>query len=780
MIKFKLEEGWSTGLFLLGAILAAGWVVAAAGWTDGLEVVPRAGAGGVIAGLFLGWSVFRGRTSHLFSTIYGLSWVGYLVGKELPGELTWGERIAEMVTRLAYWIFQAVTGGTSNDTLIFVIVFCALFWVLGYGAAWNTYRRMRVWHAIIPPGIVAFLNVYYYFGPVPLVRYLALYLFFALLYVTRSHAFEQERKWRREGVAYDPIFRFDFLRAGLILSIVVLALAWAVPTATSVPYLTDAWHRLSDPWRTVQEEWKRLFSNLRGSAVAGAVEPFGSSITLGGPREVRDVVVMDVAAPRKGRYYWRGAVYAYYDNNRWETVEEERIPLIPRRQPPGMTQDLLRRPVVQSVTNYMPGRNLLVGASRPVAVDVEAEARINLAQNAPLELIRIFSTSPLEIGDKYAVTSQVSDADATSLRQAGADYPDWVRERYLQLPASLSDRVRLLAREITLGAPTPYDKAIALVQYLRRNITYDLTPPSLPDGREYVDFLLFDSQRGYCNGYATAMVVMARSLGIPARLAAGYAEGEYDQERQVFRVREANSHSWPEIYFPAYGWIEFEPTASERPLIRPEGSEEEDEDLRGESWREDLLDEEMAGLVRNLPELDDSLEELGAEPLGASRRPLVWLWVTGFLVIALIAGGGWWAAENWGLQGLSAIEQAYARLLRFGHWLGCPLRAADTPFEWARNLGTRVPEAREPLHRIVSLYVRARFSRSGLRSAQSNAANAGAQTAWEQARPILWRSWFKRVGRSVVETVAAVLPEPGLWRRWSRRIAAPFAGRYEV
>jgi transglutaminase-like putative cysteine protease len=731
----RLEEGWITLVFLLCALVVAGWVLVSTEWTQGLDVVPIVGAGGLAAGLFLGWSVFQGWICHLVSAVYGLTWVGFLLGRGLPGGLTWGERITELAARFFYWLHQGITGGQGRDTLIFVMLLSWLFWILGYSAAWNTYRRMRPWRAILPPAIVALVNIYYYVGPAPMMRYLVLYLFFALLYVARAHAFEQEEIWRRERMGYDPGSRLDFLRAGLVLTLVVLTIAWTLPSAAAVPRLAATWRRLSDPWRTVQEEWQRLFYGLRRSVV-GVVEPFGSSLTLGGPRDVKEILLMDVAAPREGRYYWRGAVYSYYRGDRWEAVEKERILLIPGRQPPGMAEDALRRPVVQTVTSYAPGRHILVGASQPVSLDREAEAYIDLTDDAPLEFIRIFSVLPLEAGEDYVVTSLVSDADATSLRGAGTDYPDWIRQSYLQLPGSLPDRVRLLAEEITAEADNPYDKAIALEQYLRDTFTYELSPPDAPEGQDYVDFLLFESQQSYCSGYATTMAVMARSLGIPARLAVGYGEGEYDPERSVFRVRENNAHSWPEIYFPGYGWVEFEPTASEIPLIRPELPEGQalDEHVpRGAGQMDEGAPEDQDRLG---PGSDEGLE-WDIESLDARRGPPVWLLALGSGLFAL-ALAGWWAAENWGLRRLPAVEKAYARLLRFGRWLGRPLRISDTPFEWARDVSEVVPEAREPIGRIADLYVRTRF-------AHGAPANPEAKAAWKQARPALWRSWLKRL-----------------------------------
>jgi transglutaminase-like putative cysteine protease len=733
----RLEEGWGPVLFLLGAFLSAGGALAATDWTEGLGVLSVVGAGGLAAGLFLGWSVFQGWICHLFGAIYGLAWIGFLVGRELPGELAWGQRVVELADRLAKWIDLAVTGGEGQDGLIFVMLLSGIFWILGYSASWNTYRRVRAWRAIFPPGVVTFITIYYYTGSASLTRYLALYLLFSLLYIARSYVLEQEQTWRQERVAYGSVLRSVSLRSALVVALVVLTVAWTLPNAEAWSDLAVTWRHLSQPWHVVQEEWQRLFSDLRGGpARRSGAESFGPSLTLGGHRDLREVVLMDIDAPREGRYYWRGAVYAYYSDSRWEAMERERIVLIPGQQPPRMARDALRRSVVQTVTSYSPSRRMLVGASQPIAVGREAEAHVNLAGDAPLELLRIFSASSLGAGEDYLILSRVSDADVTSLRQAGTDYPDWVRERYLQLPSALPDRVRRLAEEITTDTENPYDKASALERYLRSHITYDLAPPDPPAGRDYVDFLLFDSRRNYCNGYATAMVVLARSVDVPARLAVGYGEGEYDVERTVFRVQQTDAHAWVEIYFPGYGWIEFEPTVSEPPIIRSqraeEESSEEDTPYGGEAggrgpvgeggWEDSRFDEAL---------------EWEIEPLAARPGPLVWLWAVVPVAVAL-GVGWWWAMENWGFHGLSAVEKSYARLLRFGRWLGRPFCVSDTPFEWVRGIGAVVPEAQESIARIVELYVRVRF-------AQGDRADPEAQAAWRRARPVLWRSWLRRV-----------------------------------
>ena len=142
--------------------------------------------------------------------------------------------------------------------------------------------------------------------------------------------------------------------------------------------------------------------------------------------------------------------------------------------------------------------------------------------------------------------------------------------RYLGLPKVTPERVLALARDLTKNAATPYDRALAIETYLRKfPYTLDVEPP--PSNRDVVDYFLFTSQMGYCDYYASAMVVMARAAGLPARIVVGYASGEYDASTAQYIIRMKDAHTWAEIYFPGIGWVEFEPTASQPLILRLSG-----------------------------------------------------------------------------------------------------------------------------------------------------------------------------------------------------------------
>ena len=163
-------------------------------------------------------------------------------------------------------------------------------------------------------------------------------------------------------------------------------------------------------------------------------------------------------------------------------------------------------------------------------------------------------------GETYQIISSVSLAEPQDLRQAGWDYPTWALDKYTQLPTDFPQRTRNRAREVTAGAPTPYDKAKAVEDYLKNNFKYNLKIEPPPYNADGVEHFLFTQKEGYSEYFASAMTVMLRSEGMPARLVTGYSLGDKLPDQDVYMVTDRHSHAWVEVYFPRYGWILFEPT----------------------------------------------------------------------------------------------------------------------------------------------------------------------------------------------------------------------------
>ncbi|WP_461224923.1 DUF4129 domain-containing transglutaminase family protein [Lacticaseibacillus suihuaensis] len=161
---------------------------------------------------------------------------------------------------------------------------------------------------------------------------------------------------------------------------------------------------------------------------------------------------------------------------------------------------------------------------------------------------------------KLSLRVKPKKRDAAALRQVG----DRATEgRTVQLPEKLPARIKQLATRVTAGATNDYDRAVAIEQFLKTDprFTYSkVDTPKTPKGRDYVDHFLFTSKVGYCDNFSSAMVVMLRTLGVPARWAKGFNQGTAIGN-DTYAITNANAHSWPEVYFgPKYGWIDFEPT----------------------------------------------------------------------------------------------------------------------------------------------------------------------------------------------------------------------------
>jgi protein-glutamine gamma-glutamyltransferase len=165
-------------------------------------------------------------------------------------------------------------------------------------------------------------------------------------------------------------------------------------------------------------------------------------------------------------------------------------------------------------------------------------------------------------GSTYSVISHVPNVPPDQLRSAGTQYPEEIVERYTGIPPTGLERTRELARELTEGTTNPYDAVMAMNEHLKEAYPYDLSIPPQREEMDAVEYFLFEQRRGYCEQFSSSLAVMARSLGIPARVATGYVPGEYNPFTGLYEVRASDAHAWVEVYFPGYGWSTFDPTPS--------------------------------------------------------------------------------------------------------------------------------------------------------------------------------------------------------------------------
>ena len=355
--------------------------------------------------------------------------------------------------------------------------------------------------------------------------------------------------------------------------------SWLVPTAGELDRVSAGWERLTQPVTDRVDRFGQVFLGI-DSKRGNLIHHFDSALPLQGRVKLEDDPMYVVSLPsnellRDDEFlHLRATAFDEYTRAGWQLSETDREPL------PGTTIEAasfgtpetrtqLRRPVVTRIEVIRPlSDRRLLSAGDPLATDIEAEA---VTGPSAADLAALQPGERVKSGDSYVTVGTVSAANPEILVGAGRDYPAWVTERYLQLPDSLPDRVRELAFDIAGNTESPYVAAFQIENYLRTNYGFNLKVDDQPPRRDPVDYFLFESREGYFDHHASAMAVMMRALGYPARVAVGFFVGEhvYDDETETYVLTEEDSWTWPEVYFPGLGWVEFNPTPLRAKVLRP-------------------------------------------------------------------------------------------------------------------------------------------------------------------------------------------------------------------
>lgn len=305
------------------------------------------------------------------------------------------------------------------------------------------------------------------------------------------------------------------------------------------------------------------------SLSATGYQPLGVS-QLGGPANPEDTPVMQVRT--SGRTLLRGTIKNEYDGHAWADSTSGRRYLYVNPRFYALRRDLFdqKRPS-DAIRAQLPA-----GETITVLMRADAASTLYLTQRFSAlsghEIVpyfspasEVFGTRSLAFGDSYTFTGLRLSGDTPGIREAvlaaahhSDAYADTVRADYLALPDGVETGVYALAGQITQDAQTDFDRAAALCAYLRSAYPYTLAQNVPPAGRDFVSWFLLDERQGYCTSFATAMAVMARMVGLPARYIEGYAAAP--DSDSVARVTQQQAHAWVEIYFSGFGWLPFDPT----------------------------------------------------------------------------------------------------------------------------------------------------------------------------------------------------------------------------
>ena len=583
-------------------------------------------------------------------------------------------RTLEMYHGLSLWVSDLFAGFVIYNQVSTLISWGYLLWLSSAWISWVTRKKDNPLWGVIPAGVLLSILMTYTLEK----RILLVFLLGAgLILIGLINHDVHQREWKERGIRGAKIARERVALAVIGFSLYTMAFSGIMPSIR-INAIADPFERL-----------------VYGDSEAGGIGTEGS-IDLGGftsdlyaierfaglPRqkligtgpELAQRVVMIVQYPNtafvqsdlpSAARYWGSFSYDQYTGTGWfasPTVEVEYSPgqeIIPIQ---FENFDIVTQKIRLSNTL----RGTLYSAGPPVTVDqdvlVSWRTLIEETENGDQHTYHVDDLFAATINQlQYQVRSQVSNATDDELRLANGEIPEWIGVRYLDLPDTVPDRVLQLAQEIVANQPTNYDKAKAIETFLR-TYPYTLDLPAPPIDRDVVDYFLFDIQTGYCDYYATSMVVLSRAVGLPARTVVGYVGGQYEEENDRYLVSEADAHTWVEIYFGEFGWIPFEPTAAIN-----------------------LLDDDQLSLP-----LPPELEQLPQVAETVERGVIPWMEIGLGGVLLLVIGLWLWNRADLTRLGFldasSLTLVVYQRLFKYSRWMGLGHLKSDTLYEFSSQV----------------------------------------------------------------------------------------------
>lgn len=646
-----------------------------------------------------------------------------------------------LITRTVRWLSDLLAGGTIYDVVGMALVWGLAVWLISFWAGFVVRRTRRPLLGVLPGGIVLSF-VLSYTGKNPYV--LLPLLGGTLILMGMMGQGDREIAWAWRGVDYSEGLWGDvvLVSTGLSVALVIVsALAPSFSVQKIANWVREVTEREGESRSVMVAEGLGLEQRPEPRPVRPIESMMATTLPqqhlIGSGPELSRLVVMVVETGELPavevtsgiyvedvpRHYWRSLTYDRYFGRGWATSSVEPLAYM-AGTPITVTETLNSRTLRQAVRLIGDGGVVFAdGALLSVDQPFSVEWRSN---------DEVFAATTIE--RQYRADSVVNTPTEEELRGAPLVYPDWIQNRYLRLPDSVPDRVLSLARNLTATQPSAYDRALAIQNYLREfEYTLDVPMPGTSD--DIADYFLFELQRGYCDYYASAMVVLARAAGLPARLVIGFASGTYDYAQARYVVTQADAHAWPEIYFPDYGWVEFEPTAGRPAIVRPGASSVADEPPR----------QQLAPLV----------------PIGTSpeRGPTVVHFILmGIAGVAAVVGLGT------GVDALSLLLQRpermvtrlYRRLEAHAGRLRAQVHPGDTPGEFVESVARRLKEiseehgfagveivepAADEAREVVALYVQTWYSPDqGISPEQRR----GAAWLWWRLRWRLWLAWLWR------------------------------------
>jgi transglutaminase-like putative cysteine protease len=730
-IPLSPAEGWpSLGLVLVLAGCLA-WSIDDARWVLGraelTAFLPYAAAGGVAWGFIsakVGWPRWL---AHLLGAVFAALLLPIAVGGILlNGNFSPGPAfVATATSSVEAYLDLAFRGlAFTQQYGHFMLLVGILCWGTGQFTSYAVFGHHRPLNAVIVAGVALVLDM-----SLSRDEQLGILIWFslaALFLLIRLHALDEKSTWLRHRLGDAGSLSGIYLRAGTaFIGIAVAGALVLTATASSAP--------LAGLGRGLDERLVEMTHGLeavfRGGGPGSRISPvdFLSSTRITGEWVTDDTPVLQIKVPDAGHYYWRAVAYDKFDGRDWSITSPQQTGvaagdslLTGTLDDPGPQAG--RHQVTFSVheLDYTPAAIFAPDAPLKLSTD----ATVSLLGTSPERSVGTITTS--SSGD-YQVTSEVPSDYATDpahgltanqLRVAGRAYPLGISAYFLQLDAAVArgpNTVRLLAAILAAHpeATNPYDISRAIVSYLKNEggFAYQANVSGVDCGNDGVVECFARTKLGYCEYYASTMVVLLRMEGIPARLAEGFLPSTPDANG-VETIERSASHAWVEVYFPNYGWITFDPTGggvgqdeplAQGPVVTPLPSA-----MPSPAGSAGVDATDPRRTVR-----PDGQNSSSGGPLTGSGPGTGGYVLIGLLLVAIM-GGLVFLAWQRGPRTPQEPDRVYGGVVGLARRLGFGPRPNQTVYEYAGGLADILPSARPDLHTVALAKVEVAYGRRTL------------------------------------------------------------------
>ncbi len=752
--RYRPRYGWLPFVLLAAALGCLVLAVLDVEWVPQDRVVVWTVALGYLLGALLAQRRVRTLPAWALLALVGAALSLFLVAELWPPPFVirqgaaeiidfWARQLALLADRVTGWATAVAAGGRSADTAVFTLGLALAGWFVAAFLAWSSFRLGQPYWGLTLVGLALAVNTFY--GQAPL-YWAVLFFGLAVTAATFLNYLHREAAWERAGVDYSSEVRLDLFFYAAGLSLGIMSLAMALP-AINFRAIAEAFQR-QEAVVAAERTLERAFAGVQqprtdeGTIGAGGLP---RSFLLGGDPQLAATVVMTASlslpadlppGAMLSARNWRSVSYDVYTGRGWGRSSERDEPVDAGQTIPPTATAAAQVTLTQAVDWLHDRRATRYTVGRPAVFSHDLTVSWRGADD--LVGVRGRNLAPF----RYQAQSTAVMLDPAGLAAARLeDVPPEIRARYTALPRDVPDRVHELARVAAgLAAdtsdaatpappPSPYAQARAIEAFLHQ-YPYTLDLPLPPSDVDVVDYFLFDLQRGFCDYFASAMVVMARSVGLPARLAAGFRQQPPDMAG-VQTVRQIDAHSWAEVYFAGYGWVEFEPTP---PFASPSAP--------------------AAGATGDsAPPTFEPPQPLAVVPPRAPQRGTPWALWLGLAALGLVAWLLWgrralaaWRAPH---QPLDEVQAAFAGLQDGAAAAGVPYQPGQTPAEFAATLLARLPDdaptapLRPAVERLAAVFAARQYGRRPPVNAARDARDAWA-AARSPLRRLAWRRRFRQ------------------------------------